>query len=468
MYLYPDQATAKENARDRVLPMITSSPRLRNYLTGAQDDMGQERINLLHMPIYFAWAGSASRMANKPCRYVVQDETDKYPETAAKSEADPSSLVEKRLTTYRRSGKAKNFRLSTPTVEGGVIWRALTGEAQVIFDYWVRCPACGGWRSRGERPVGLATYLEGFRPKKIGFHLPAWISSFVTLSECAAAFFRGQGDRNKLKDFCNNYKAEPWLAYEQSRSEDALLMLRDERPSGVVPGQGRVACLVAGVDTQDNGFWFEVRAFSYGQQRESWQVRAGFVDSFAALAEVLWGSEYRDGEGNSYFLRLAVMDAMGHRTDEVYAFARANLGRLFAFQGVQRLAQPYRFSAIDNYPGTGKAIPGGLKILRADVNYFKNILSSKLEIAAGDPGAWHFNAETTPAWARQMTVEYIDEKTGLWACPENKANHAWDCSVYALVAAEVLGVRYWPRPGEAPAKPPPAAARQQTERVALW
>ena len=50
-------------------------------------------------------------MANKPCRYVVQDETDKYPAAASKSEADPSSLVEKRLTTYRSTGKSKNFKL---------------------------------------------------------------------------------------------------------------------------------------------------------------------------------------------------------------------------------------------------------------------------------------------------------------------------------------------------------------------
>ena len=102
--------------------------------------------------------------------------------------------------------------------------------------------------------------------------------------------------------------------------------------------------------------------------------------------------------------------------------------------------------------------------MRADVNYFKNILSSKLEIAPADPGAWHFSAEISAAWVRMRTVEHIDEKTGLWVCPDGKANHAWDCSVYALVAAEVLGVRYWRQP---PLSTPTPAARPATSTGAL-
>lgn len=506
MYLYPDKNTGQENAKDRILLMILDSPALSRYVTGNPDDLSQIRIKLQHVVIYIAWAHSPASMANKPCRYVVMDETDKYPPVASKTEADPCSLAEKRVTTYRRAGKSKVFKLSTPSVESGEIWRAFTTEAQARFDYWVKCPVCGGyqlmefdrirvpegerdperieaermawydcahcpakwddavrdaavrageWRER-ETGEEMFLFLDRVKPHKIGFHLPAWISYFVTLSECVAAFFRGLKDKNKLKDFMNNYKAEPWRSFEKPRTEDALLQLRDDRPAGIVPGGGVVAALTAGVDTQDNGFWYEVRAWGFGPERESWQVRAGFVETFDGVEEILWRSRYADPAGREYFVRLAVQDAMGHRTDAVYSFCRTHRGRILAFKGEQRMAQPYGFSQVDFYPGTKRPIPGGLKLLRADVNYFKNILSQKLEINPADPGAWHFNAEVSTAWCRQMTEEYIDDKTGLWVCPDGHPNHAWDCSVYSLIAADVLGVRYWPK--EAP--PPPAAQAQ--------
>ena len=76
LYVYPDEQTARDNSRDRIRPMIESSARLRGYLTGVDDDVSSMRINLQHMPIYMAWARSAARLANKPIRYLVFDETD--------------------------------------------------------------------------------------------------------------------------------------------------------------------------------------------------------------------------------------------------------------------------------------------------------------------------------------------------------------------------------------------------------
>ena len=38
MYVFPDELTARENAKDRIIPMIEASPRLRQYMTGYGDD----------------------------------------------------------------------------------------------------------------------------------------------------------------------------------------------------------------------------------------------------------------------------------------------------------------------------------------------------------------------------------------------------------------------------------------------
>lgn len=520
MYVYPDEITARENARDRILPMIAGSPRLATYLTGSADDRSSLRINLRHMPIHLAWSGSASRLGNKPVRHLVLDELDKYQQ--ARNEAPAEALAEKRTITWRH--KARIWKISTPTVEDGPIWQAMTREAQAVFDYHVRCPHCameqlmaferirwpeevrdpeevksrqlaeyvcehcgcawndgdrdravrlGCWRERTTH-LELMAHLDAHRPGAIGFHLPAWLSYFVSLSKVAAAFLQWvtTKDQEKLKDFCQNVKAEPWRAHREERQEDRILALCDDRPRGTVPGPlpeapgvPRVAALVAGIDTQGGDevrgyFRYVIRAFGWGEEEESWLVQCGTVPTLPALADVLWRSVYRDAAGNEHTVRLALQDAMGHRTREVYAFCAANKGRIFPTQGKRNQSAPLAYAPQEYFPGTQRRIPGGLRLLKVDTTFFKNDLSARLAIAPEDPGAFHLHHGTPPEYAREMTAEYYDEKQQAWICPKGRDNHFWDCEVLALAAAHALGVRNWKRPdqatGEASPRPRPA------------
>lgn len=507
LYCYPDEDTATENVQDRIIPMIRKSPRLRSYLTGVADDETARRINLLHMQIYMAWARSASKLANKSIKYAVGDEVDKYPESANKRETGPVQLLDARLTWYRNVG-GKTWLASTPTVEDAPIWQALEQDAEVVFDFWARCPDCGEeelmafdqirwpegernpkrvetedlasyvcshcgcvwddekrnvavkggrWRARDDESAPLFRYLDTHRPRTIGFHLPSWISRMVTLSSIAASFLRGLHDTNELKDWNNKHAAQPWRIFGAERKLERIMTLKDDRPRGQVPGGGVVSVVTAGVDTQDHGFWFEIRAWGYGIELESWQIREGFVETWEGLFRVLFPEKYdsedpapmlyRDQEGTAYPVRIVVQDAMGHRTAEVYDAARLWRGRLFPLQGKDHLTTPYRFSNIENYPGTKKPIPGGVQLCRADVTYFKNQLAGKLEVTQGDPGAWNLHAETTEEYGFHMMAEQQDEK-GLWVCPSGRANHLWDCGVYNLVAAEILGVRMLRKPNK--------------------
>lgn len=506
MYVYPDKDTAADNSKDRIQPMLTDSPRLRSYMTGVEDDTARMRIKLRHAVIYLAWAGSPTSLANKPCRYVVFDETDKYPPPGPK-EADPISLGEKRANTYRASRKAKIFKISTPTTEAGPIWRAYSEEAQARFARharcplcghlhkmtfrqikfpederdperieaehlaWYECPNCGGrWddamrdaavragatMSEDGVPLGVEAYIDAFKPKKIAFHIPSWLSPFVPLASVAAAFLRGLKDKAKLRDYMNAHEAMPWVPYQAVREEEGILALRDDRPRGRVPGGGRVAGLVAGVDTQDDGFWYEIRAFGFGIEAGSWQVREGKVETFEALQRILFEDRYEDADGNGYLVHLALQDAMGHRTAEVYDFCRQLRGRVLPSQGAQRMNTPLTFSEIEYYPGTAKKIPGGLRLVRVNTTYFKNLLASKLEIHPDDPGSWRYHAETTAAWARMMVAEAQDD-AGLWQPRQGYENHGWDCSALCLAAAEVMGMRFWARPGGGHADPAPEA-----------
>lgn len=517
MYVYPDELTARENCQDRIAPMFTSSPALRQLMTGRDDDAAALKIKLLRAPIYMAWSRSVSRLANKPIRYLVFDETDKY-QTSNQAETDPIRLGEKRTTTFRWN--RKTWKISSPTVEAGYIWQAMLA-AQVIFVYAAVCPLCGhkqvmhfgeadkpggikwpeterdpdaietgelatyqcnsclahwtdyqrdqavrmgSWQAKHDGR-GLDAYLDAYRPRRIAFHLPAWLSPFISLSKIAGAWLRCRKADNSLdleayKDFQNAYAAEPWFNLHQDRKEDDILALRDDRPSGMVPTADQVAGLFATVDTQDNGFWFEIRAAGYGKNGDSWGIRRGFADSGDTLRQALFVDTYQDQEGNRYPVRAALIDAMGHRTAEVYDLCRDYPGRLIPLKGERRMNTGHAWSNIEYYPGTQKAIPGGIKLLRVNTGYYKDILAGKLSVAPGDPGSWRLAADYDEPWAKMLCAEYIDER-GEWICPSGRDNHAWDIAVYYLALVDLLGVRYWSAPGTAaPSKKtaaPPAA-----------
>ena len=515
MYVFPDELTARENAKDRIIPMIEASPRLRQYMTGYGDDASSLRINLLYMPIYLGWSGSVSRLGNKPIRILILDELDKYKNP--KNEASSESLAEKRATTWRT--RRKVVKISTPTTEDGPIWKALTKEAGARFDFWVRCPHCGffqhmdferiawpgkdeekspdaetvlakrlayyaceycgavwddGDRDRAvrggewrERTSGLElmAHVAAHRPVKVGFHIPAWLSYFVSLSEVAHAWlkYKESGKLDDLKNFRNQYAAEPWVESHAARSEDAILALCDDRPRGKVPGpvdgKERVSVLLATVDTQQHYFRYVIRAYGYGETEESWLVASGSADNLAALEEILFGSVYADPDGREYAVKAAMIDAMGGRTAEVYRWAVRHRGRVFPWQGVRSMAQPYTPSHQEYFPdakGNKVKIPGGLMLYRCDVTFFKSDLAFKLGIHPDDPGAFHLHANDggqLEQYAKELCAEVWDDEKQGWENPANKPNHFWDCEVMQRAFAFILNVRHRRRPDEEAKKP---------------
>lgn len=494
--IYPDIKTSKETVQDRAVPMLKESPRLRSYLTGYADDISTFRIKLAHRKIYVGWASSIASMAAKPLPYAILDEEDKFEWN--NRETTPPNLVRKRLTRFLHMSKL--WRFSSPSIESGPIWQALTTECDVIFDYYLKCPECGGfqlmafenikwdgggaadprsiekdnlawyacihckarwndtmrdraarsgqWRDRDKR-MAIDAYVKHFQPRVIGSHMPGWQSPEVPIAKAAAQFIRGLKDMDSFKDFQNGFAALPWKPPQRERKVAEILSLRDERPEGKVPGDGRVAALTFGVDTQGDDstgdLWYLVRAWGYGIDPDSWCIRAGKVSSKKALFNVLWQSDYRDAAGNVYPVHFGLQDAMGHRTDEVYDFCITNRGFVLPYQGKDIMAQNYTMSNMEFFPGSKKAIPGGVQLVRVNTTYYKNRLSRKIGVKPGDPGAVYYHSEFPEAYAGQMTVEQLNEK-GVWENPKKRDNHLWDCEVMAMVAYDIVGVKYWPQP----------------------
>jgi phage terminase large subunit GpA-like protein len=325
--------------------------------------------------------------------------------------------------------------------------------------------ADGEWRDRDEG-LRLDRYLASRRPVIIGFHYRAWISRFVPLREAAAAFLRGEKDTTKLKDFQNDYNAEPWRVYRQDRKSETIMALIEDRPRGLVPVDA--AYLTAGVDTQDDGFWFWIHAWGFaepGQRPPGWCIRAGFVIDFPGLEQVLFTDQYLDVEEKTYPIRAAFQDAGGHRTHEVYDFCRAHPARIFPSFGKRILANPHRWGKTNRLPGSRQLMPGDLRKLEVNTKFFKDAIAQALQVAAGDPGGISLYADFPKGYAEQLVVEYIGDD-GFWECPPGRDNHLLDCLVLNFAAADIIGPSH-----RVPSTTPEVKARPQPpkiERPKLW
>jgi len=296
--------------------------------------------------------------------------------------------------------------------------------------------------------------IKGRDRSKVSYHLSEMYSPWSTWDDLVLKFKEANANAkigifDKLQNFVNSSLAQPWEApVDKQKTEDEIIRLKDDRPAGTVHPE--TLMVTAGVDTQDNGFWYVIRG--WGENMQSWLIRYGFVLNTDDLDQVLLRDRYTDMQGREYIVNLAVIDAMGHRTSEIYDYCRGRRGFLPA-KGEQRMANPHAISKIDKYPGTTIAIPGGVNLLRHNTNYFKDMLSTKMNVPAADPGAFLMHADLNSDYIKHMTAEFKNEK-GFWECPKGKDNHLWDCEALAIVAADFNGARYMKKKSDPPLTEP--------------
>jgi phage terminase large subunit GpA-like protein len=494
-YQMPDEASSDKIMDGKINAMLKGSPRLARYLSPRADDTSLSKTSLINgVTVLPAWSGSLSSTATFSALYTFTDELDKCKMVG--KEASPVDRIKKR-TRNKRFGK--HFFASTPA--GQWIYEGTMACAQV----WVlagRCPECGELIVMDEDHVVIpdGTTLDDIqadpsiieyacsacgslwdeaaravahergdwvcikggnlaKPSSVGFLGPAFPLPELPLVDIAKVILKARGgDLSAKRDLAHGIKAVDYEDTQSDRKEDAILRLCDDRPAGVVHPETDI--LTIHIDTQDKGFWYEIRGWQYGSLT-SWLVKAGYVpsvraDDFSALDKLLFEDRYFDAVRREYRISYGIIDAMGHRTAEVYAWCKRT--GIFPSKGAQgRKAQPVTVSKQDFFPGTNKPIPGGLLLYNLDTHFHKDLLANKLLADPTDAGAWvlhsgygsihHLLMKKNPGirlgngleeYARQFCAEYRDEK-GLWQCPNGKANHLFDCAQMGLALALYLG-----------------------------
>ena len=505
-YLMPSENDANKIVGGKIRPMLAQSTRLASYLSTRSDDTSLSRIFLKNgITIFPAHANSAGSLASWPAKHCFGDEVDKYPALVGK-ETDPITLIGKRNRTY--PGRYKRFFASTPA--GKFISKGCYACHQV-WQYRARCPhcselirmdaehlgidehttlehidrhgcdylcqACGSAISENERiqaiKGGAWVAVKGgeiSRPERVGFHHRAWDCLDVSLREIATKYLKAlTGDMAAKIDYAHGVEAENYEYVQQDRGESAILALVDESmPRKTVPRDQ--AALLLLVDTQKYGFRYQIWAIGWGDNPVIHVIDRGFAKQFSEL-EVLASTTYADPDGRGYRIHAAWIDSGGgtdpnhpkhSRTKAVYVFCKKN--PIFnPIKGRRNQGLPWDITRLDYLPSTsGKKIPipGGLTLYKLNVTVYKGELAAALEIPRGDNGSLVLHAEMGKDYAAQMCAEYQDDR-GYWICPNGKANHDWDISVYGFAAIDIMGIRGWQKDPDEPQLKQPSPRRQK-------
>lgn len=512
-YQMPNKEASDKIMGKKLNPMLTGSPRLAVHVSPRADDTGLSGTTLTNgVAIIPSHSGSVASTATFSAKYTFSDEVDKMEMVGR--EADPITRIRKRVRTQRFG---KNFFASTPagkwihkgTMACVQVWAAAArcpgcGELVVMDEDHVilpegatvdtikadpesveyACNACGLLWSEADRARayerGDWVCIKGqgeSKPADVGFLLSAFPLPDVPLADIAQVIVRARaGDLSARRDLAHGIKAEDFQDVAADRKEDQILRLCDDRPAGQVHPESDV--LTASFDTQDRGFWYTIRGWRFGEDLKSWLVKAGYLPSahpsdFSGPDQLLEAT-YHDAARQGYRIAYAIIDTQGHRTAEVYQWCKRS--GVLAARGAQgRKVQPVTVSKQEHYPGSNRAIPGGLLLYHLDTHFHKDVLANKLQIDPSDPGAWVLHcgysalqllllqkspglamASGLEEYARHCCAELRDERS-LWVNPQGKPEHLWDCEQQQIALALYLGFQEMTREPDTPEPPQPTA-----------
>lgn len=467
LVLYPSDIVGEHVSKNRIQPMLQKCSALRKKY----DEKNSKLLELNFTDLFVALSGAntPSQLASKPIRFLMLDEVDKYPARAGK-EADPISLARERTKTFAYNRKI--FITSTPTYESGAIWQAFQ-KCETKYYFYVPCPHCsrlqrlhwrqvkfdkdlpldsekadsaryeceycGGMITDGDKADMLAAgewraESSGTRAR-IGFHLNALYSPWVTFRDAVAEFLEAKRTPETLMNFINSWLAEPFEQVSSSADAQKILDCRSRFTRGMVPDEAQM--ITGGVDKQKDCYYYTVRA--WGENRRSWNIDHGIVATETELIQVFDRAFY-DESGRDHYVDLVLVDS-GDDTDTVYDFCYINQGLFAPVKGSStRIDARYSFSTIEKAESMAK----GMQLVRCDGSYYKDMIFRR--ITSKKYQDWFVYDGCDEEYAKQVTAEHkvIQQKNGrdsyVWKTKSSGAgNHYLDCEVYAACAADVMG-----------------------------
>ena len=477
LVVYPSETLAESVSQNRLYPMITASPSLKERYHFLESS----RLELQFDGMYLSLVGSnsASNLSSKAIRFLFLDEVDKYP-GASKKESDPISLARERTKTFHNR---KIVMTSTPTLKTGHIWKALE-ECDIIKHYFVPCPHCGeyielvwaqikfpgkddegglNYAERAERAVYVCQKCGGIitdrhKPRmlregqwrtvtentklvqKVGFWINTLYSPFVRFSEMVREWLKSYKDPEALQNFVNSWLAEPWEDTRLKTSADLVLERQTDIPELIVPSWAKM--LTAGVDIQENCIYWTIRA--WGSFVTSQNICHGQAFDLSSLDRIMSLPYTRQDGGEPMLVSLALIDS-GYNADAVYDFCALHSDWALPCKGSSNPMQSHFHIGKVN-KADSRAY--GMNLVIIDSGKYKDAIAARMRKPNGT-ASWMVYQGCDREYAEQVTAEHkVNVRSGNkireeWVKKTTHAdNHYLDCEVYAMAAADTLQVRF--------------------------
>jgi len=486
LFVQPTIEMCKRLSKQRLDSLIHETPCLKGKVAPPRSRDGDNTMFSKTFPggiLLLTGANSATGLRSAPCRWVLLDEVDAFPQDAD-GEGDPCSLAERRASTFSRR---KIILTSTPTVKEAS--RIETEyEAGDQRRYFVPCPHCDHFQTlewsnlkwRDGEPKSAAyvcescgTYIPEYYksemlrrgewratststdPRTVSFHLSSLYSplGWKSWEEIVTEFLRAKNDAPLLKTFVNTILGETWEEEIGAKIGAESLSERAEfYPAGEIPDGATI--VTAGVDVQDNRV--AISLYAWGSGEECWLIShteiygdpAG-LKLWAQVDDVVLRS-YPHASGVEVPVSAIGIDSGGHYTSEVYTYARSRKGKgVFALKGQSIRNKPPigKPSKVDiNYKG--QVLKNSAEVFPVGSDTIKSTIFGRLKHNEPGPGYIHFHAEAGVEYFKQLTSErqVIRYVKGFaireWKKRASDRNEALDCFVYSYAALHNLYMRY--------------------------
>jgi phage terminase large subunit GpA-like protein len=477
LMVQPTVEVAKRVSKQRIAPMIASTPVLRERVAESRSRDSGNTVQVKEFDgglLIITGANSGAGLRSMPIRFLFMDEVDEYPGDVD-GQGDPVLLAEKRTSNFTRR---KVLLTSTPTIKGlSRIEREYLASDQ--RRYLVPCPTCGHmdyltWRDLSHHRIeweqgrpetahmicgGCGARVEERHKTEmlakgewratvtedvttVGFHLSGLYSplGWRSWAECAAEFLSAKDDPFKLKTWVNTVLGETWEERGDSVAAGSLAARLEQYPAEVPNGVG---VLVAAVDVQ--GDRLEVVVKGYGAGEESWLIAFTQIHGDPAQDPIWYeldkflAQPFQHESGQRLHVHLTVVDSGGHHTEQVYRYAKARLGkRIFPIKGGSIAGRP-----LVERPSLNNRYRVKLFVLCVDTG--KDLVFSRMRISSPGPGYLHLPDWADGEYLAQLTAEKAIRKyvKGRGAVREwvklRERNEALDLEVMALAALYICG-----------------------------
>ncbi len=473
MVVYPTDKLAESISDNRVKPMLQTSRSLKKLYRETESQKLEMQFDGMYLTL--AGSNSPSSLASKAIKYLFLDEVDKYP-GASKKEADPISLARERTKTF---ANRKIYMTSTPTLKSGHIWKALE-SADIERHYFVPCPHCGEMIELKFKQIKWPEEAEGMTlsdradqavyicqecgciindadkdrmlrygewktvrentsaRKRVGYWINTLYSPFVRFSEIALEFMNSKDDPEKLQNFVNSWLAEPWEDTALKTTADTVMARQTDAQPYTVPEWARI--LTGGVDVQETSLYWTVRA--WGNYITSQNIAHGQATSFQDI-EVIMNRAFPKENGETLVPCLCLIDS-GYNADATYDFCANNSDWALPVKGSSNpMMSHFKLSKI-NKPDSRAY---GMNLVLTDGDKYKDMIAARMKKENGR-GSWMVYEGCDMDYAEQVTAEHkVNVKVGArvvqrWVPKRSHIdNHYLDAEVYALAAADIMGVR---------------------------